>query len=1350
MIRICPNKATPEWKRMVKHLDSEAEAYRAFMAHNYTIPNAIPMSELKKTIGMTGGPYSPKRVMLMNMRIRKFNEQNGTSHGVKTQRFGSNSFKAEIAFNYLPVNKDAQADRDRRRRMQGYVGLMDGESFENVHDPASEPFTPSESEMEAGRWEDGDFLPPAPSFNATQKAGPRFRQYMETKQLELRDLYSQRDKLIVERKKSKDKAQRQRYSAKINVLSEKAKQLETNINQISTFDRLDQIRDFAEEDMRTLENILNSPEPKISDLVLARRIIDIWQKAADFSGNHPHIYYTPAEFKHKFSDIDDITQQFKAWGNKADTMNEKLIQLEENVIRDKIQTVFKAANIDFSQPLPDIGFLSRHALDISEINYVLFQAIHKWVKDADTAAHHEITNTNKKLDELIDKTGLDNFEIFQQNFSNTDSRKTGELVYRWTQSFFDWENSLDRRRDTRVDKASKEADVQQRIKKMVSANRDYVNDLRKKVIAFDPRILFWDQWDEKPKDAKRPTQAEIDAHVAELKGILGERGYQKYYEYSENKINEYKEARAARKDNFDAQYGEGSENSKFHFASWISKSSPFLYAQALEEGYDAVRFNGMYLYPENYFIRTIPRRIDLDGNETGFYDEKFEQIEDNDDYRELYDYMFDMLQELKHYLPHQKINFMNAVNALPFIRKNTMENMTGSTGSLSAGFERTKEVVLEATRMEDLSTIGPTEDRKEFQLQMLTNHRARIKDRVNLRTIEYQNQNKGASPGIELIEQWRKEVINEIAEEKSFDLGRVLKAFAAMAITYKHRSAIEDQMRIAEQIVKRAVEKKQNAAGEEMTDPDKNILFRKGLDNLVKMFSDFMDVAYWGYPSNRPEGKTSKKVLTANEKIAINALESARDELEEKYKSGELKITESEYERRKDILTDQIDVIGGVRVYSKYGDAILKYIQIKGMGWNLFAGFANLGFGLISNLIEGSDGRNYSMKSYRKAMALTLNSVGRNFSFNTWDGLNGQAKKIRILMEYYDTLKTSKDELYKTTTKTLFKKVGDKIEWLNPYNPQTRTEYFNQAPVMIAMLMEQKVTTADGEEMSLWDAYDVDGKIAEGVDFEKGSQLDLDMKSQIDKVVKMNHGNYDPGSPLSAKRYFFGRAVFQFRTWAAQGFQERWMKEMEDHNLVDRRYDKDFVLRKGRYRSYGAYFQAHNGLMGVGPALSMAYELTRKLMWKETTFDKMVGKDGFTEADAANMRKNMTEILIWLSLAMIALALKSMDFDDDDKKRLAVNFLINQGARLSTDIAFYTNPLEFERLFRNAVPAFSLVVDTQKFFDSFGTLISGGDDILQSGPNKGMSRTWRDFQKLVPGANQYYRIVSASEQVYKK
>jgi hypothetical protein len=703
--------------------------------------------------------------------------------------------------------------------------------------------------------------------------------------------------------------------------------------------------------------------------------------------------------------------------------------------------------------------------------------------------------------------------------------------------------------------------------------------------------------------------------------------------------------------------------------------------------------------------------------------------------------MFEMLQELKLYLPNEKVNFMH-INSIPTIRKKVLENMTGTDGSLSKTFSRSKEALFEATKDTDMNDATP-EERKEHQFHMLQNNRKRINDYIDLQTIGYVNDNK-KEPSAEMKEEWRRNIMDEIASEKSFDLGRVMKAFASLSVTYKHRASIEDQMRLSQQIIENGIKNKREGKGEPIAEQGSN-------KNIIGMVDDFMDVAYWGYPTDNTRGlKGDKKILSKKEKKLKTVLDQRLTEINEMMKGEEDLVKLGELQTRKDVVKDQLESLGSVRSYSKYGDSLLKYIQIKGMGWNVYAAFANMGFGFISNIIEGSDGRNYSMKTLWKSYALAMNSVGKNFTFNTWDGLNENAKKIRVLMDYYDTLKEAKNEIYKPTSKTLFKKINGKLEWTNPYAPQSRSEYFNQAPVMIAMLMETKVKTKDGKEISLWDAYNVDGTIKEGVEFEAGSKLDFRVKGQIDKLVKMNHGNYDPDTPLSIKRKVYGRALSQFRTWMFQGFAERFKKEIKDYQLTNRLTGEDFVMRKGRYRSYISYFKEMNGVMGTGSPIHMLTQLAGKLVGINTKFDKMVSNN-FTETDAANMRKNMTELAMYIMLSTLALILKAaVDDEDDPRKKFGYYFLINQGARLNTDIWFYTNPIEFERLTRNAIPAFSLIVDGAKFLDSAATLLTGGEDILQSGPNKGKSRTWRDFKKLIPGATQIQKVQSAGSQVYKK
>lgn len=44
------------------------------------------------------------------------------------------------------------------------------------------------------------------------------------------------------------------------------------------------------------------------------------------------------------------------------------------------------------------------------------------------------------------------------------------------------------------------------------------------------------------------------------------------------------------------------------------------------------------------------------------------------------------------------------------------------------------------------------------------------------------------------INEFKKDAANKIAQEKSFDLGKVTKMYALMALSYKHKAAIQHIM----------------------------------------------------------------------------------------------------------------------------------------------------------------------------------------------------------------------------------------------------------------------------------------------------------------------------------------------------------------------------------------------------------------------------------------------------------------------------------------------------------------------------------------------------------------------------
>lgn len=1362
---LCPNKNVKEWNTMVNHV-GEREAYRAYMAHNYTIPNAISQESLKKQIGLSKPPYLPADIITVLENIDRFNSANGTSHTVTFKRIGEkNSYLASLKLDYLPKSLQAKMARDQKQSHDTTRSLPEGETYEEVHDPSDD--TDHISAYPTHDMDQEVLEDPIKLQEDETSTRPKFESLIQQKKLQLNSLYKNKGQFIKANEVETDPKIKRANSKALYEIGLAIDEVTQDIKDIATLKELSSIAVYAEEDMDKLQRILFRTNGKgqrllasAADLTVAQNLIDTWKKAGDFEGGAgEHLFYTEGEYGVRNTTLKEMTDQFVAWRDQAIELENELIRQRKIILTKKTGRTFRnleERDIDFERPRRDVGFFAKNLLDISEIDHVLLQATASWVKKANNAARLELEGMSSEIDKRIKATGLTNFEIFRQKFSNDSDKNTGNLVHRFSHDYLQEEKHIQDQRRNSLAASKKKALTSKELLSIERANRDYINWMQKNTEFFNAHVLLWR---EGLTDAPKPTQADIDRETEKMKNLLGDKGFDDYLEMNEKLLERYLIDREVTADAIRSSLSGDPSRAEDEIVQWELNNSPYANTTIMRSGE-----NNLGATPTGRYVVAVPKAT-VEGKDSGYYDANFKKIDDNESYYELHKYILEMLKDLKNYLPYDKVRAMD-MNSIPFIDKKIIEAIFEGE-NLKEGFTDLHDQMKKNLRMDDLSKTGSETQRKEHQFKYTSDEKERIDNYVLHESQNYIFENKKAPP-VELKQQWREKITDEIARESSFDLGRVMKAFASMAVTYHHRAAIEDQIRLASDIINKSLEQQVNVANEPLMSKFKELLRPKeGMNDLKDMFENFLDVAYWGYPSNIPEGKLKSRSYTSREKEVLKVIERSKAQLEE-MKDNKL-ITKAQYDARLAAIQEQEDALGGVRVVSKYGDAVLQYIQMKGMGWNIFAGFSNIGFGIISNVIEGADGRNYSMKNFRRATGITLHSFGRNNSFHTWDKINNTGKKVRVLMNHFDVLKESKNELRKMgESASLFKKVGKKIKFMGPYNIQSRTEYLNQAPVMIAMMLETKVRV-NGEEMSFWDAVSINENelvIPDGLEFvskrlegkeltdkQKAEEFEHELftlKQRIDKVVKMNHGNYDPDTPLAGKRKFIGRAASQFRTWAFQGFQERFGGVVEDRQLINRKDEAKKFIRKGRYKSYISYFQDAGSLGEKGGRLAkIPLELLKKMIWRPTGFDGLVS-DTFTETDAANMRKNLQELTILMTLAAVFLALRGLDDDDDPKYRGIRYFTINLLSRLVTDIGFYTNPLEFERLSRNALPLFSLVVDGAQALTSAGTLLAGGEDILQSGPNKDQSRTVRDVLKLVPGPNQINKVKSAAAQIYRK
>lgn len=95
-----------------------------------------------------------------------------------------------------------------------------------------------------------------------------------------------------------------------------------------------------------------------------------------------------------------------------------------------------------------------------------------------------------------------------------------------------------------------------------------------------------------------------------------------------------------------------------------------------------------------------------------------------------------------------------------------------------------------------------------------------------------------------------------------------------------------------------------------------------------------------GIDTKKSIGVSKKKSYTHKDKAELNSIIHQQDLLKEKLDKN--LIQKEEYDVLNSVLEERLEKIGGHLALSKAGDALLQYVQLKGMALNPIAGTVNL------------------------------------------------------------------------------------------------------------------------------------------------------------------------------------------------------------------------------------------------------------------------------------------------------------------------------------------------------------------------------------------------------------------------
>lgn len=1096
---------------------------------------------------------------------------------------------------------------------------------------------------------------------------------------------------------------------------------------------LEEVNEIAVKDIAFISKKLkNVKDMDILELQGLKRQLDFWSEIGQFRSDEKHMLFTKSDLS-----SEPMKKLFRKHKTNADNqlikVNAELNERFDSFLKEKL-----GANVNLSEAKKlgnDVNFAQAQLLDISRMDNMILQAIFKGVNVAKQKAKNEADKIVQDIDEMMpkvleeakkyNKTG-NPFDIFLQK--SPDGKRTGNAVGMISVTY-------ERERAKNFESIMKDKTSGH------SKKSEAQKWLRKNEIFFDWRIIFFDHRKSLPNKKNVPfTKEDRDKHISELEDQLGKEFVDKELANMELKLREYELDYLTKLEEEHRVFDEGdSERIDTHgLKVWEIQNSPF-YASKNRATGTSNTYAGKYV-PNNgkRYLVSMPRKT-ISGKSTGYYDSNYAIIQGNAVLKQFHDYYLNTMGQLNLMLPHSKRNKLKN-NSIVFVEK-TIKEMIWSKelGVDKSSVEILANMAKESVRTSDYGTVASTsidpstgEQIREVSANFVDDGKKDLQSIVDAKTLIWLGEHKGQHPNENIKRKWREEAISELAQKKSYDLGHVLKNYALLATAYKHKAAIEDKVHLAYETFKQIQEGVRNAKGDVIKDEYGEEQSKEGLDNLQKSLDHFMD--NFDNFKQKDEAVSKVDVYTKSEKAEMKRIDDAILVLDKNYSEG--KLNKTQYSDIKSELLLRKERVGGKLSYTKVGEKALWLAQIKGMGWNMPASIVNFIFGQLSNIIEGASGRFFKEGA--------ISSATKEVMFNS-----ASRKKAIMMAKKYNIISDNLDIITGTSKKNFF---GRNTNYVSPYGWTSIAEEMNQSPIVLAA-MKEEMLEVDGKKISLWDATDANGNLlpeyatTENIEQYQGDNANPADNDKINnfilrtkQIIKKVHGNYDPNSPVLAKRTVYGKALLQFRSWLAESVAARFEGEKVDYITG--------TTRKGRYRTLWETKTDEGDLIsGFGFRISQLAAILKGAI----PFLKLQNPSAarLSEVDLQNMKELAKELQITLSLMFIgALAICGREGADDDSfEKWAATFFANNTARVSKDLAAFTSPVWPLEFIKKPVAALTLVDDLRDIEIAFLKLFSGNTTI-ETGINAGMDRTYKEIIELMPVTNQIFKVDKMGKKLF--
>ena len=981
------------------------------------------------------------------------------------------------------------------------------------------------------------------------------------------------------------------------------------------------VEDIAGDHLVRIQDILNSDRPDLNDLLYAIQIAEMW----DYSITQNFLTKSQKKSDNPYKKVLlDINGQF---GSKYEDLIDKAYSLMTKEIQNEWE-IYSDITVEEVKQMKDIGWTTANLLNLSNVDEPLVQLLRNKIIKANQQNGSYIQKKSQNLNRLLDDVDDPTFLLARDDSGEPIDDLIGVFDHRYY-------------RETE--------DIVDRYLYLLSNS-----DVDDKTISRAQKKMFR-QLDnfQRTIDMNKVLENE-EAYRQELMEIYGKKDL---VDFAINKAKErfeiYKRRRRSKREELEHKIHNNDVELKENQTEqqYIEEN-----LNLFDLNYDPRRFVNQDVgvksytgYQHSYQIAKDPSMVN----------ERFYSMSKSE--RALYDEVTNILMEAKQYLPDyvsrkvSKETFLPAVKAglveifkedgvraaMKTAANNWFDEILGDINELEF---RQQKVETEANPFTGVGGVVPVKYTKKVETEEGNPDAIYEEGAIYSKGTLVKKGNKYYKSlvddnSLDVTEQGWKEI-----ESNNYTKNVVAatKAFMYMSFMYKQLNKVS----IEADLILKMVGEAQTVEDGRVVKDQGPVRLKERIINEIKhqIYGDRRDSEYeadqfFGFLTSVNPKEHYKNVTRKRE------IENERDELYTQLDNGD--IDQQEFSKRLLELKEEYKNLGGRSLIwgNLIDSTLLKFTQIKGMGYNLMAAVRNVIHGFHATMVHAAGDQEFNEQD-------VLNSLGTILS--ELSGGTTNAKFLNIIKRF-DILHTVDEVEFNKDRESSGK------GW---FVFQNWTEKLGQGISTVAAMKSRKIQDKEGNTRNLYEAYDNDGnwkteEFGEQQEWQYGTP-DREVGQEFSRfqimIKQLNgqlHGDFASTSTHPFKRHLIGRAVSMFKTYLPEIIKYRFGQKTYDAEL---RRSKEGIHRSLAMNAMTKPKDVFNiawteAIPGVG-----------RLQDSELTIDA---------GDAANIRRSLRELRVMMYLALVGLILKSLWDEEEDWKKI---YIANQILRIDQDIQSYVDP----------------------------------------------------------------------------